>query len=98
MAKQQKYLGIGVVKQGDDLFVDCGLLSTASNRKAAEKMLREFGDMKPLMVLTEKEAREMYDRLTTLLNPPKFTKKQISAALKELRAGTHKTRGRSRSK
>jgi len=87
-----------VVKKGADLFVDCGLLSTANNRKAAEKMLREFGDMKPVLVLTEKEAREMYDRLTTLLNPPKFTKKQISAAMKELRSDTQTTRKRSGAK
>jgi len=98
MAKQQKYLGIGLVKKGNDLFVDCGLLSTANNRKAAEKMLRQFGDMKPVMVLTEKEAREMYDRLTTLLNPPKFTKKQINEALKALRSGASKPKARVKSK
>lgn len=95
MAKQQKYLGIGVVKKGKELSVDCGLLSTANTRKAAEKMLKEYGDMKPLLVLTEKEALEMYDRLTTLLNPPKFTKKQINDMLKKLRSMTRKTRAKS---
>ncbi len=77
MAKEQKYLGMGVVKKGSGYFVDCAMLYFARSRKEAASLLSEDGDMKPMVVLTEKEALEMYDLLTALLKKPKLSQKQL---------------------
>ena len=76
MIKARQYLGMEVKKKGNGLFVDCGLLVGARSRKEATKILEEYASMKPTAVLTEKEAREMLDRLTELLKPKNFGKKE----------------------
>jgi len=76
MAKKQKYLGMEVKRKGNGFFVDCGLLIDAASRKSAQKLLEEFGDMKPIIVLTEKEAHEMLKTLIKLLRPIQFGKKE----------------------
>lgn len=84
MAKEQKFVGIGVVKKANSISVDCGVLYTARSRKDAEKIFSEYAEMKPLLVLTEQEAKEMYEMLSALLNPPKFTKKELAEKMREL--------------
>ncbi len=83
MAKKQNYLAMEVKKKGNGLYVDCGLLIDAYSRKQALERFREYADMNPGIVLTEKEARAMIKKLTAIFPPPTFTEKDAKAILRK---------------
>jgi hypothetical protein len=86
MAKKQKYLGMEVKKKGNGLFVECALLIDAGSRKEAQNILEDYDVMKPIVVLTEKEAHEMLKKLTHMLLPGNFGKKEERLLWKRLEA------------
>jgi len=92
MAKKQEYLGMEVKKKGNGFFIECGLAIDARSRIQAQKRLEDC-KMKPIVVLTEREAHGLLGRLMTMLRPRAFGKKEERGLLEswqQLKKGVRK--------
>jgi len=74
MFNKQIFIAFEVKRNGRTWSVDCSSVIGPSTRKQATKALAD-ADIKPIAVLTEREANKTLDWLMVLLDPKRFDKK-----------------------
>ncbi len=94
MAKKQPYIALEATKRGTGIVVDIGLDTGAWSRKEALASFQKRCEMKPDIVLNEKEANDLLDRLQTMLRPQKWTKKLENEFARKLQAAEAKGRSK----
>lgn len=80
MVNKQKFIAFEVKTKGRSWSVDCSSIIGPSTRKQAVKSLTD-AEVKPIAVLTEREAKKTLDWLKVLLDPKRFDKKKESQLL-----------------
>jgi hypothetical protein len=92
MSNKQQFIALETKKRGKGVFVVIGMDMVARSRKAAFASFQKYGEMMPDMVIIEKEANEMLDKLNIMLKPRKWTKKLEKEYVKKLQAAEAKSR------
>ena len=73
MVNKQKFVAFEVKRKGRTWSVDCSSVIGPSTRKQAAKALAD-AEIKPIAVLTEREANKTLAWLKVLLDPKRFDK------------------------